>query len=295
MAGWRQKTLVCIMIDKVYNHIFQYCPVGIVEMDATARVTHANFRAKEIFSTSSKEASLGADSDASEDCLDAIARIFNPENPFILAVVKTRSAVFDIRHTLMKTDGTMAIISVNVGPVPDRKGQLKRIIAIIEDITDQQMGEQDREKLIQELSNQSRQLEELHGVLKILIALREKEITDLEEKTVFNLKSLVIPYMEKLSRSRLSDDSRIYLDIALSNLLDIFSSFGSTLTSKTFSFTPRELEVADMVRQGKSSKEIAAILHLSVRSVESHRRWIRRKLGLQGKSVNLRAFLLSLK
>ena len=50
-----------------------------------------------------------------------------------------------------------------------------------------------------------------------------------------------------------------------------------------------------MVRQGKSNKEIAEILHISVRSVESHRRWIRRKLGLRGKAVNLRTFLLSLR
>jgi len=112
-------------------------------------------------------------------------------------------------------------------------------------------------------------------------------------RIVFNLKRMVIPYMEKLSRSRLNDDARIYLEIALANMIDICSSFGSALTSKRFRLTPRELEVADMVRQGKSNKEIAEVLHISVRSVESHRRWIRRKLGLLGKKANLRACLLS--
>jgi DNA-binding CsgD family transcriptional regulator len=68
---------------------------------------------------------------------------------------------------------------------------------------------------------------------------------------------------------------------------------GTTLNSKSYNLTPRELEVAHLVKQGKSNKQIAELLDISVRSVESHRRMIRRKLGLRGKDRNLRSFLLS--
>ncbi len=283
------------MTDHASSHILQCAPMGIVLMDKTGRVILANRRAQEIFRTGPQGIlrNAGIEDGASGGSIDAINQVFNFENQFVQAVIKTQRAVFDIHHMLRKTDGTVAAISVNVGPVSDDKNRLAQIIATVEDISEQQMGEQGREKFIQELSNQSRQLEELHSGLKSMIALREKEISDLEERIVFNLKRMVIPYMEKLSRSRLNDDSRIYLEIALTNIIDICSSFGSTLTSKTFRLTPRELEVADMVRQEKSNKEIAEVLHISVRSVESHRRWIRRKLGLHGKKTNLRTFLLS--
>jgi FixJ family two-component response regulator len=42
--------------------------------------------------------------------------------------------------------------------------------------------------------------------------------------------------------------------------------------------TPREREITELLVAGKSSKEIAAALHLSVRTVEGHRRGVLRKM-----------------
>jgi DNA-binding CsgD family transcriptional regulator len=55
-----------------------------------------------------------------------------------------------------------------------------------------------------------------------------------------------------------------------------------------------EIRVADLIQQGSSSKEIAALLGLSLRTIESHRKNIRSRLGIANKNENLRAFLLSL-
>jgi Response regulator containing a CheY-like receiver domain and an HTH DNA-binding domain len=49
-----------------------------------------------------------------------------------------------------------------------------------------------------------------------------------------------------------------------------------------------------MVRQGKSSQEIADVLGVSVATVSFHRKKLRRKLGLSKNGVNLRTYLLSL-
>jgi len=43
--------------------------------------------------------------------------------------------------------------------------------------------------------------------------------------------------------------------------------------------TPREREVLQLVVEGKTSKEIASLLNLSVRTVDTHRNQIMRKLG----------------
>jgi len=43
----------------------------------------------------------------------------------------------------------------------------------------------------------------------------------------------------------------------------------------------RELEVLRLIGAGKSTQEIADLLHLSVKTVESHRLHIKEKLALQ--------------
>jgi DNA-binding CsgD family transcriptional regulator len=55
---------------------------------------------------------------------------------------------------------------------------------------------------------------------------------------------------------------------------------------------PMELKVAALLRLGLTSKDIALLLHTSVRNIESHRYWIRKALNLP-KEQNLSAFLSS--
>lgn len=44
--------------------------------------------------------------------------------------------------------------------------------------------------------------------------------------------------------------------------------------------TPREREIAQMIAEGRSTKEIAALLHVSVKTVETHRQHIMTKLKI---------------
>ena len=53
--------------------------------------------------------------------------------------------------------------------------------------------------------------------------------------------------------------------------------------------TPREHEVMELLAVGSSSKAIAAALHISVRTVESHRRTVLRKLGVSSAAQLARA------
>lgn len=55
-----------------------------------------------------------------------------------------------------------------------------------------------------------------------------------------------------------------------------------------------EIQVAGLVKEGKTSKEIASVINISERGVEFHRNNIRRKLGLANAKKNLRSHLLSL-
>ena len=262
-------------------------PVGVVLLDCQCRVQTVNQRAREL-------CGHGEAAGTEEQFQNQLSLIFAPDKLPFSAAAKSGLPVYGLEREIEKPDGTSAILCINCAPLKDSGGDFAGAAATLDDNTDQKLNEEDREKLIEELTAQSRQLEEFNDTLKVLLNQRDRDKAGIEENMTTNLKSLVLPYLERLRLSLLNAEQRAHLEAALANLVELSSSFGASLRSPLYGLTPRELEVADLVKHGKSNKEAAAILCISVRSVESHRRAIRRKLGLQNQKVNLRAFLLSL-
>jgi len=146
----------------------------------------------------------------------------------------------------------------------------------------------------QELEIRTLELEETNAALKILIELREAGKRELEEKVLANVKTLVDPYLRKLRENDLSPTQNIYLQILESNLADITAPFLRNLAMKYTGLTPKEVQVAVLVKDGKNTKQIAQIIDTTVRAVEFHRHSLRDKLNLRNKKANLRTFLMAL-
>ena len=166
------------------------------------------------------------------------------------------------------------------------------------DITERKLALEALEKAHNELEERVKertaQLEEVNSALRVLLKQRDMDRTELEEKVMLNVKELVVPYAEKL-RKNLSDPKQTaYLNILESNLNDIISPFAHKLSSKYSSLTPAEIQTVQLIKGGRTTKEIAELLNVSTRTVESHRQNIRMKMGLHAKKANLRSYLLSM-
>lgn len=151
-----------------------------------------------------------------------------------------------------------------------------------------------RKRAEEELKIKTLNLEEVNAALKVLLRQRDQDKSEMEEKILSNVKKLVLPYIERLKKKRLDDEDKTYLIIIETNLKNIISPFVQKLSSTYSQFTPTEIRVANLIRDGKTIKEVAAISGISANAVNHHRQNIRNKLGLNKQKINLRTHLMSL-
>lgn len=116
----------------------------------------------------------------------------------------------------------------------------------------------------------------------------------MEDKVLANMRHLVLPYLGKLKSGRLGEKERSCIRVLESNLMSIISPFSQRLSSKLLNLTPKELQVAGLIKEGRTSKEIAELLDVAPSTVALYRNRIRKKLTVTGKKVNLRTYLASL-
>jgi PAS domain S-box-containing protein len=187
-------------------------------------------------------------------------------------------------------DGQIKDAFMTIAIIPETK----KSVASILDITERKRSERALKKREKELEVKSRNLEELNTALKVLLKQREVDKEELAERTLSNVKHLVLPYIEKLKKGGLDAKDEAYIGIVETNLKEIVSPFSQRLSSKFMTLTPKELQVAYLIKEGKTTKEIAELLNASLGTIDFHRNNIRNKLNLKNKRANLRSYLLTL-
>jgi DNA-binding CsgD family transcriptional regulator len=143
-----------------------------------------------------------------------------------------------------------------------------------------------------ELINKTQRLEELNTALKVLLQQRNEDRKEVEQTYVSNIQNLVLPYVKKLKETNLDENQKSYLGIMESYVDKIVSPF--LIKLQQFNLTPREAQVASLVKEGKSTKEIAKIMMVSTGTIDIFRKNIRKKVGLTNVKSNLQSKLKSL-
>ncbi len=190
---------------------------------------------------------------------------------------------FRMYHPVKKSWRHVHAISTGVLAEGDKNLYVNGIII---DVTERELAKK-------ELQEKTVNLKESNTALEVLLKKRAEDKTEIEEKVMLNVKELVEPYLHKLNKSGLDGRQKLLTDVIASNLHEIISSFSHSLSSRYYSLTHLEIQVANLVKQGKSTKEIAELMHLSIKTIESHRKSIRKKLNLTHTKTNLRTYLLS--
>jgi PAS domain S-box-containing protein len=201
---------------------------------------------------------------------------------------------FAYEHRMLHKDGSIRWIMARGTAIRDAQGNPVRVVGTDTDITQRQLAEEALKAREKELQVKTINLEEANTALKVLLDKRDEDRIELEEKVSLNMKWLVLPYLEKMRKSGLNERQETYANILGSLLNDIISPFTHELSSQHVNLTPTEIQVANLVREGKTTKEVVELLNSSTKAIEFHRGNLRKKLGLKNKKINLRSYLLSL-
>lgn len=151
----------------------------------------------------------------------------------------------------------------------------------------------EKERAFMELQASFNELEGKNIALNVLMDNRAEEKKKMSGTILDSFDKLVFPYFGRIKKYQHKEDLLTILKIIESNTRKCLQSLEKNQPPSYRTLTSKELQVADLIRAGKTSKQIAEILNTSLRSVFFHRNNIRRKLGIHKTKTNLRSFLTS--
>ena len=259
-----------------YRDLYDYAPVGYVTINGKGLILEANHAAASL---------LG------------MVRLALCNMPFSQFIHKDEQEIYyRFRKYLVETgepqtyelrmarfDGSSFWVNLEATVGHDSAGK-SLVRVVMSDITE-------RKERTTELEIQSRHLAETNIAINVLIKKMEDDKKALEESIVSSIKNMLCPLLEELRHDEPSARNRSILSIIVTRLEELSSPFSKKL--KQFNLTNKELQVAALVKEGNTTKEIAAILGVEICSINTHRNRIRSKLGLR-RTVDLCAKLQEL-
>ena len=217
------------------------------------------------------------------------------KGPFInkmieLIAIKKNGTEFPIGLSLSATKASGSWLSIGiVRDISRRKRDektLKNAHIILEKTVEQRTAE---------LKKANSELSEANVALKVLLKKSSEQNVEIEKKVLNNIDNLVLPYLEELVSKLKNENNQLICSTIKKNLKCVTSSFNQSLILKYRHLSPREIQVADLIRHGKSTKEMAELLSVSSFTIDTYRGNLREKLYLKNKKINLKLFLKTIK
>ena len=157
---------------------------------------------------------------------------------------------------------------------------------ISQDITKQNLA-------VLELEQKKKEAEDANIALKVMLDQHTRTKESIEEQISIKLQELVTPYLTLLQQSPINAKQAETIRIISAHIDSITQQFSPKAREIMLKLSPRESIITDLIRQGKTSKDIAAILNIGLRTVETYRNNLRKKLGINGKKISLRTYLMN--
>ncbi len=275
IAARKQAETALLRQERKFRSLTENSPDMIARYDRDCRLLYMNQR---------QAAFLGV---AETALLGVTLMEAYPDGRFAACQEKMIAAMATRQGTEVEVcHGNGSVHLMRLAPEFDGQGQVCGALSFASDIT--------ALKQVQGiLKGQAEALASTNTALKVMLNHSRQAEAALHEKILLNIDGLILPYLDQLDRLTLNDDALAYLRLIRNNIKNLATSFTKDLSAPILGLTPREVQIADLIRKGNSSKEIANLLRLSKGTVECYRDQIRKKMDVKNKKINLRSYLLA--
>jgi PAS domain S-box-containing protein len=270
--------------EERYRNLIEFLPDAVIVADAAERIVFANPAAARLFRVDYTAKLVG------RSLLDFF--VVNEHE----AIRARTEAAYDAgtgrepaRRTVVLPDGPRIYVDTAVTPMRF-DGQLC-VLRVNRDVTARVEAEEHLLQKDREISFQIQKIEKLNSALTTLMEHREQEAEQRLGGIRTMLEELVLAYLANLKATSLTAEQQVLVDVMEGNLRNVTTSFARQVESWKMKLTPTELQIADLLRVGKRTKDIASLLRVSASAIAFHRNNIRAKLGLTRKPMNLVSFL----
>ena len=179
-------------------------------------------------------------------------------------------------------------------PVLNPHSRVIQIAVYGKDITSEVKSHERLKKNQKELEQKSALLEETNIALKVMLQKSTEQREEVETEVLSTLNRLVLPIISKMKRCHKIEDAQGHVKTLESSLKKMGSSFTRKLSILVTTLSPREIQVANLIRDGRNTREIARELQVKKGTVETYRNSIRKKLDIRNQKVRLKTYLQTL-
>jgi DNA-binding CsgD family transcriptional regulator len=166
---------------------------------------------------------------------------------------------------------------------------------LVKSITDLSVVEETHQKIISKnqvlVEENERLIRQGDAAVNVIESMAEERKKN-QARIYTSIVQLLEPAIHNL---KLNNFSKKEMVVLLESITLSLSGLGSEkIQSALKVLSAKELEMAHLIRQGYSSKEIASFMNVGHQTVSSYRKNVRKKLGIQNASVNLKEYLVEL-
>ncbi len=269
----QERTEALTKSEQLFRSLFTSAGEGILLTDNSLRIIQANEKAADMFGMTSLWLE-GA------NCV----KIIHPDSIDSLrqaALIDEGDAWHgEVNGITGSGDAFPASITVN----KFRLGGEDFLHLIVRNITQQKAMER-------YLREEKTKAEEMNVTLRNVMKAIDRDKEDFEVSIAQKVTTSIIPSLQKLAAEESIEVRNMYMKILRDQLAGLTSSSGAISNEDIIRLTKSEVHVCQMIQAGSTSKDIADAMAISIETVQTHRKNIRRKLGLSGKDVNLFAYL----
>ena len=158
------------------------------------------------------------------------------------------------------------------------------------DVTEQKRAAEALARSEASLREKKEALERHNVALRVLIDQRRNDAMEHRRILAENMEQLVFPILDRVAAAFSDREEVALLDIVRQTLNDIANPLlgpGDSPLARPQGLSRREYEILQLVRAGRTTREIAHALYISPTTVTFHRGNIRQKLGLHRSGAQL--------